>query len=321
VEVVAPRALLAVATAVAAALLTSACSGSEADGPPRLSSPSQATHGTTDVTADAVETDDHVDISGRTMYLRCWGERVSGEPSVLLLSGSDLDTSSWQLMAAGFAADGHHLCAYDRLGVGRSDAPLEARRTTKDQVDDLLALLDAAGMTEPVVLAAHSLGSLPAVGLVDRAPERVAGLVLVDPWSPRVSTAQRAALPPEKPDESPVLADERRFLNDFLRDPAQNREHLLLAENDKDAVRLLDGAKPFFGDLPVVVLQSPRLPFLPGLTRHYHETTVAAMDAGAEEFAAESTRGSLIRVKDTGHNIQEDRPEVVMDAIRDVLGQ
>ena len=43
------------------------------------------------------------------------------------------------------------------------------------------------------------------------------------------------------------------------------------------------------------------------------------IDEGAEEFAAESTRGTLIRVKDTGHNIQEDRPEVVVDAILDVL--
>lgn len=322
VSVVVPRTVLALATAAAAALLTSGCSGSETDGPPRSSSGSPATDGTTGGTADeVVETDEDVDIGGRTVFVRCWGERVSGEPTVLLLSGSDLDTSSWQLMASDFATDGHHLCAYDRLGAGRSDAPLKARRTTTDQVDDLVALLDAADLQEPVVLAAHSLGSLPAVGLVDRAPERVAGVVLVDPWSPRVSTAQRAALPPERPDESPVLADERRFLDDFLHDPAQNREHLLLAENDQQAVRLLDDPGPFFGDLPVVVLQSPRLPFLPGLTRRYHEATVTAMDEGAAEFAAESTRGRLIKVEDTGHNIQDDRPEVVMDAIRDVIGR
>ena len=308
------------AIAITAALLTSGCTGNESDDPPRSSSKTQKTDDTTAESADdVVETEEDINIGGRTMYLRCWGKRVPGEPTVLLLSGSDLDTSSWQLMAADFATDGHHLCAYDRLGVGRSDAPTEARRTTKNQVDDLVALLDAADLQEPVVLAAHSLGSLPAVGLVDRAPERVAGVVLVDPWSPRVSTAQRAALPPKKPNESPELTEERRFLNEHLYDPAQNREHLLLAENDEQAARLLDEPGPIFGDLPVVVLKAPPLPYLPALPRRYHEATVAAMDEGAEEFAAESRRGTLTKVEKTGHNIQADRPKVVMDAILDVI--
>lgn len=314
-------ALAAVAFAAAAASLTSGCSGNESDNPPRALSESPTTDATIRESAGVVVSEAEVDIGGRSLYLRCWGERVPGEPTILLISGSDLDTSSWALMAADFATEGHHLCAYDRLGVGRSDAPLEARRTTKDQVDDMVALLDAANLKEPVVLAAHSLGSLPAVGLVDRAPTRVAGVVLVDPWSPHVSAAQRAALPPKKPHESPVLTDERRFLNDFLYDPAQNRENLLLAENDEEASRLLDEPGPFFGDLPVIVLQAPPLPPLPGLPRAYHEATVTAMAEGNEQFAAESTNGELIKVKDTGHVIQDDQPEVVMDAILDVVGR
>jgi pimeloyl-ACP methyl ester carboxylesterase len=315
-----PRALFAVAVTASAALLTTGCTGSDTDDPPRSSSESQRTEAATAGAADDdVVTEEEVDIGGRELYLRCWGERVPDEPTILLLSGLGPDTSSWELMAPDFASDGHHLCAYDRLGVGRSDAPLEARRTTEDQVDDLVALLDAADLQEPVVLAAHSLGSLPAVGLVDRAPQRVAGVVLVDPWSPRVPAAQRAALPPKRPDEIPELTEVRQFVNDVMYDPSQNSEHLLLAENAERALRLFDEPGPFFGDLPVVVLQAPRLPYLPGLPRSFHEATVKTIDEGVGEFAAESTRGTLIRVKDTGHNIQEDRPEVVADAILGVL--
>ena len=314
-----PRTLLAVTVAASVALLTSGCTGSASGGPPR--SPSEP-H-TTDVIAESADevvvSEEDIDIGGRQLYLRCWGERVPDEPTILLLSGLGPNTSSWELMAPDFATDGHHLCAYDRLGVGRSDPPLEARRTTKDQVNDLIALLDAADLQEPIVLAAHSLGSLPVLGLVDHAPQRVAGVVLVDPWSPRVAAAQRAALPPKDADEIPELAEVRQFVNDAMSDPSQNREHLLLAENDKRAVRLFDEPGPFFGDLPVVVLQAPRLPYLPGLPRRFHQATVETIDQGAEEFAAESTRGTLIKVKDTGHDIQEDRPEVVMDAILDVL--
>ncbi len=313
-----PRSLLAVAIA---AVLTSACGGGESDPAPASSEPQRTGTSAAESADEVAESQESIDIGGRRLFLRCWGEEVAGEPTILLMSGSDLDTSSWTVMASEFAADGHHLCAYDRLGAGRSDAPQEPRRTTKDQVDDAVALLDAADLPAPAVLVAHSLGSLPAVGLVERAPERVAGVVFVDPWSPRVSTAQRAALPPEKPDESPEIAAERRFLNDFLYDPSQNREHLLLAENDEQAARLFDDPGPAFGDLPVVVLQAPPLPYLPGLPRSYHRATLAAVDEGAEEFAAESTRGTLVKVEDTGHNIQDDQPQAVIDAILDVMAK
>jgi hypothetical protein len=115
------------------------------------------------------------------------------------------------------------------------------------------------------------------------------------------------------------VAEERRFLTDFIFDPAQNPEHLLMAASDEEVATLLDEPGPVFGDLPVVVLRAPPLPYLPGLPREYHEATLAAFDDGFREYAAESARGTLIEVEDTGHNIQDDQPQVVMDAIRDVM--
>jgi pimeloyl-ACP methyl ester carboxylesterase len=264
--------------------------------------------GTSDAADEIARSSEPIDVGGRSLHLECWGERVSGEPTVLLITGQGPTTSSWELMASAFAADGHHLCSYDRAGVGGSDPAPEPSRTTKDQVTDLVALLDAADLHEPVV-----------VGLVARAPERVAGVVLIDPLPPRVGAAQRAALPPEKPDESPEAAEERRFLTEVLFDPAQNPEHLLLAASDEEVATLLDEPGPIFGDLPTVVLQGPGPPRVPGLPDSYHAATVAAFSDGFRELAAESTRGALVEVDDTGHNIQDDQPEVVMDAIRDVM--
>ena len=284
--------------------------------------PNPGNAGDSSRTSDAAEvarSSEQIDVGGRSLHLECWGERVAGEPTVLLIAGQGPTTSSWELMASRFADDGHHLCAYDRAGIGGSDPAPEASRTTQDQVADLMALLDAADLQEPVVLAAHSLGSHPAVGLVARAPERVAGVVLIDPLPPRVSAAQRAALPPEKPDESPEAAEERRFLTEVLFDPAQNPEHLLLAASDEEVATLLDEPGPIFGDLPTVVLRGPGPPRLQGLPDSYYAATEAAFDDGFRELAAESTRGRLIEVEDTGHNIQDDQPEVVMDAIRDVM--
>jgi pimeloyl-ACP methyl ester carboxylesterase len=310
------RSWLFASLAVVTALLGAGCAqGGDEPSPANTGDAS----GTSDTADEIARSSEQIDIGGRSLHMECWGEQVAGEPTVLLITGQGPTTSSWELMASEFAADGHHLCAYDRAGVGGSDPPPEASRTTEDQATDLVALLDAADLQEPVVLAAHSLGSHPAVGLVARAPERVAGVVLVDPLPPRVSAAQRAALPPEKPDESRELADERRFLTEVLFDPAQNPEHLLLSACDEEVATLLDEPGPIFGDLPTVVLRGPGPPPLPGLPDSYHAATEAAFDDGFREFAAESTRGTLIEVEDTGHNIQDDQPEVVMDAIRDVM--
>ena len=308
------RAPLVVPLVVVGALLVGGC-GDDEEQPSRSSTPGTSADATDDIDASL----EQIDIGGRSLHLQCWGERVAGEPTVLLISGSGPPASSWQPLASRFAAEGHHLCAYDRAGVGGSDPAPEASRTTKDQVTDLVALLDAADLQEPLVLVAHSLGSHPAVGLVAHAHERVAGVVLVDPLPPRVSAAQRAALPPQKPDETPEVAEERRFLTEVLFDPAQNPEHLLLAASDEEVSKLLDEPGPIFGSLPTVVLRRPPLPPLPGLPDSYHAATKAAFDEGFNELAAESTRGTLIEVEHTGHNIQDDQPEVVMKAIRDVM--
>ena len=272
-----------------------------------------------DESGEIARSSEQIDIGGRSLHMRCWGAPAAGEPTVLLITGHGPPTSSWESFARAFAAEGHHLCSYDRAGVGASDPAPEASRTTEDQVTDLVALLDAADLPEPVVLVAHSLGSQPAVGLVARAPERVAGVVLIDPLPPRLGAAQRAALPPENPDESRELADERRFLTENLFDPARNPEHLLLAASDDEVAALLDEPGPIFGDLPTVVLRRPGPPPVPGLPDSYHAATETALDDGFTELAAESTHGTLIEVEDTGHNIHDDQPEVVMDAIRDVM--
>ena len=182
-------------------------------------------------------------------------------------------------------------------------------------------MLEAADLTGPFVVVAHSLGSLPAITFAADAPERVTGVVLIDPWTPRVNQTLLAALPPEKPDESADLADERQFVTDFPRDPTQNSEHLLVAASDEEVIALLDKPGKLFGDRPVIVLQAPFPERPAGLPRDYDATARAAWTAGNEELAGESTRGRVIKVEDTGHNIHEDQPGVVMDAIRRRVGR
>lgn len=261
-----------------------------------------------------------IDIGGRSLYYRCEGAAVGGQPTILLLAGGTLGHDSWSPMQQDYAERGHHVCSYDRAGVAGSDPAPEARRTSEDTVDDLLALTAALELEPPFVVVAHSAGALDAALLAEREPGLLAGVVLVDPLGPHLDDKARAALPPERQGESDALAEERHFLTVISYDPSQNPEHLAIADSGLLAATAIDRPGPLFGDVPMVVLQAPS-PELPGLPADYVEALHAAIDADAQQYAHESTSGTLVRVDDTGHMVMLDQPASVMQAIDEVLGR
>ncbi|MCC7023060.1 MAG: alpha/beta hydrolase [Thermomicrobiales bacterium] len=134
-----------------------------------------------------------VDIgNGRHVYLECQG---SGGPTVILEAGFRNDAEIWQVTdpeGQTSVFDGiarfTRVCAYDRPGTlldqdhfSRSD-PVPMPRDAQAVAADLHALIDAAGIQGPIVLAAHSLGGLFARLYAATYPDDVAGIVLVDAW-------------------------------------------------------------------------------------------------------------------------------------------
>lgn len=73
-----------------------------------------------------------------------------------------------------------------------------------------------------------------------------------------------------------------------------------------------------FGALPVVVLGRVKGSPPPGLDAAVYAKMVAAEEAGFDALAARSTRGEVVRVK-TGHYIQHEAPEVIVDVVRRML--
>jgi len=98
---------------------------------------------------------------------------------VVLEAGIAASSVSWCLVRP-LVAQFTTVLSYDRAGFGWSDAPRHAC-TARDAARDLAGLVEGCGLDEPIVLVGHSFGGLIARVFEQQHPERVAGMVLVDP--------------------------------------------------------------------------------------------------------------------------------------------
>jgi pimeloyl-ACP methyl ester carboxylesterase len=272
-----------------------------------------------------------VDIGGgRRMYLECRGE---GGPTVVLEAGYGNAGAIWDQAALEADSDKTavlpgvasftRVCAYDRPGApsppSRSD-PVPQPRTITAVVADLHALLEAAGEPGPYVLVGHSLGGLMVRLYAATYPEEVAGLVLVDPAAEGWEAQVRAMLTPEQADALAALQNAAAE-----GDPAIERygpDGIGIDEAGEE-VRAAVAARPFAGtpmvlithgvpmgsDLPPGLLP-PTFPWeaLDRVSAELHRELVAVTPGAQLVVAAES-----------GHYVQLDQPELVIDAVRQVV--
>jgi pimeloyl-ACP methyl ester carboxylesterase len=265
-----------------------------------------------------------VDIGGRRMHLDCRG---TGDPTVVFESGLNVyGSQSWTRVHDAIAAT-TRACTYDRAGMLWSDP---SRGVTV--ADDLHAGLTAAGESGPFVVVGHSVGGAYALAFTQKYRDEVAGLVLVDSFHPDqfarlpqpdapVSTDKwdidrlgarlawtgltRMATAQDRPENAPGDAGVRiqRYLPTSLAALVAERKAI------HDTLQLAGDARNL-GSRPLIALtagdqQSPR-----------QEQVMADMH---REIASWSSAGRQETVRDSGSYIQNDQPDAVIAAVREVL--
>lgn len=113
------------------------------------------------------------------LHIDAMGE---GSPPVVFEAGIAATSLSWRLVQPEIAKLTRTI-SYDRAGLGWSNGTWKARDIAA-VVNELRALLDNFGVREPPVLVAHSYGALVALSYASRFPRDIAGVILVDPIAP-----------------------------------------------------------------------------------------------------------------------------------------
>jgi len=248
--------------------------------------------------------------AGYRSSARLWSEDIrQGEaPRTAVLAG-----------VAGFT----RVCAYDRPGTvaplkddvrpSRSD-PVPQPRTAPDSVVDLHTLLRAASVPGPYVLAGHSLGGLFVRLYASTYPGDVVGLILVDPYSERLETL----LTPER--WAALVRFNVRLGSDTV-EPIPSYGDLETIGYGKDNVVMRKAAATTpLRAMPLAVLAHARPFELPREAEGFSSDALeSVLRAANEDLATLVPNARFFVAKDSGHDIHQDQPELVTEAIRQVV--
>lgn len=147
-------------------------------------------------------------------------ETGSGPITVVFESGFGQGAGAWKEVVAGLGRD-YHSITYARAGLGKSGSDGHPKRIDA-HLADLTAVIDTLAPGRRVVLVGHSYGGLLATEFARRHPERLQGLVLVDP----ATMGQRHAF--KQADSARVQADDAQL--QAMLPPAMAADYAVLTE-------------------------------------------------------------------------------------------
>jgi len=277
-----------------------------------------------------------IDVGGYKMHINCMGQSIGKQtPTVILDAGLGDTYTSWRKVQPQIA----HLtrvCSYDRAGLGYSDASPRPR-TSRDFAEELHTLLHTAGISGPLILVGHSLGGYNVRLYASLYRSEVAGVVLVDASHPE----QQKRLPPTLNDIDAGWIREQEFLEfvmpfglprllGFCGGDAEVRAAECNFRNVHESIAELKAisqsaaqtaATGSLRDLPLAVLSSdPNMP-QPDIPEDLVKPASDAWQQMQKELAQLSTRSTQVIAKNSGHYIQLDRPDLVIDAVHNIVEQ
>jgi pimeloyl-ACP methyl ester carboxylesterase len=281
------------------------------------------------------------------LNIDCQGQ---GSPTVVLDSGLGVPGVGWnrvQTEVAKFT----RVCWYDRAGYGWSDGS-SAPRTSLEIAKELHALLAAANEKGPFVLAGHSFGGYNVRVYNGRYSNEVAGMVLVDAshedqearepaslqvmmqnykkslkrqemmasWLIRLGIARFTQRNAESPGVSKEFGQELLYLQlqpKFVETTAEEME--LFSPESANEVRTAGN----LGDKPLIVLTAGKNVDMAQLPTQVSKKDMddfhaVWMNELQVKEAHLSTRGKQIIVPDSDHMIPFERPDAIVDALREV---
>lgn len=285
-----------------------------------------------------------IDVGEFEMHLYCEGE---GSPTIVFESGLGDSSLSWWTIHE-IVAQETRTCVYDRASLGWSDFA-DTVSEHNYVVRNLHSLLENSEEEAPYLLVGHSSGGVYVREYVQQYPDDVAGLVFIDSSHEN----QNLRMPQEIADliKPPpilqvcqvaahfgiirILNVGEEFSDDFGGDDTLKAMNIALFNQTHFCTAILNEFTDFISgvtqenppqsldDLPLIVLTRGIGDSPDDFPDSISSETVEQLNATWLELQAEllalSSNSTQIIVEDAGHYIHHDRPDVVINAIQQIL--
>jgi pimeloyl-ACP methyl ester carboxylesterase len=265
-----------------------------------------------------------VDVGGYRVHLYCTG---TGSPTVVITgAGYSFDWGLVQPEVAKFT----RVCTYDHSGVAWSDpGPTD---TCRLRVSEIHFALRNSKIEGPYVLVGHSLGALVSRLYGSEHPDEVAGMVIVDHASAVVSS------PFHSPDgrsyfrglssRSPTSADTliaptdppvTQSDSDFQKLPAKDYELHLWGDSLPEHAKTMQRNRAMISECESEVQAASSNKANPLDNKPLVVLSASIGQANAGQLISLSSNSRQVFAENSSHYIMIDRPDVVINAIREVF--
>ena len=261
------------------------------------------------------KTERMVDVGGRKLHCMLFG---NGKPAVVLISGFNAPQNYWNPIIPDIAGL-TTVVTYDRAGIGKSEMgnlPCDGITTMKE----LRVLLSKIELPSPYLIVGHSLGGRLARIFASLFPDDIAGLVLIDTglWDPR------NPLP-----KTPIRTDRNNDSSE-IRPPKGAKSE----SQCNDLIWRQAESITSFPKVPLTVLTAENVQLYPGMSEDEIMEMANRVVGEVEKIKAKKQRkldqemlaniiegGKHIIVEGSGHIIMNDKPKVVIDAIKEMINE
>lgn len=281
------------------------------------------------------------DVGGFNLHMHCEGER-NDLPAVIVETGAGTPTPSYFWLQQ-HLKDRVQVCRYDRAGLGWSDDSVTPR-DADTVVSELHALLAAADVQPPYVMAGHSLGGPLIRVFADHYPEEVVGLVFIDASHPH--QIERMELPEDMGASSNTVMEVLGDLGllPYVLDlmgvseglaPEQQQAVRWMSRNGRaarestkemrDVATVFNRAKQTgpFGDMPIRVFTAGAQPAVMPEDELY-KRMYEIWPVLQKELAELSSKGKQVTIADANHgsiNTVEAYAKIVAGGVHEILDE
>jgi pimeloyl-ACP methyl ester carboxylesterase len=239
--------------------------------------------------------DRFVDISTHKLHVVLTD--TTSEYTIILESGGGKYSTAYQEIQDKLAnLSGIRVISYDRSGFGQSELGPDDFNAV-DEVDALKKCLEAQGFKDKFILVGHSYGGFLIQLFTVRYPELVSGLVLIDPMNVKFIDI--------------FGLDNLNAVTPYFENPTKNHE--------KAGNRMVDFSPKFVEvmrdeelppQIPALLITAGNAPFSEKVWRKCHE-----------EMVMGSEKHQLIIAEGNNHDILDENPELVLNAIIELVNR